>query len=221
MMHTTLHPCQTTTNQTLDQTTKAIGQTTTPMKKTTKRLTTPKNSVKSPTPSITPPTWYWTNQKREDKSQWYMHVPLRYNQPKHQWLGKQEWRQVGKIISIMINRNINAYCLQETWQLCDYMLTIRGYTVFHHRMNEKPQRQGQISAGVMIIINPDLTRAWTRARKLKPITSHPTSKFPGQTIGITPSFPNNPNRSTDTYQRKEKESIKIFFCSVYHPHEIN
>ena len=96
MMHTTLHPCQMTTKQTLDRTTKAIGQTTRPMKKKKKRLTTPKNSVKSPTPSITPPTWYWINQNREAKSQWYMHVPLRYNQPKHQWLGKQEWRQVGK-----------------------------------------------------------------------------------------------------------------------------
>ena len=136
-------------------------------------------------------------------------------------LGSRNEDKLEKIVSIMIDRNINAYCLQETWQLGDYMRTIRGYTEFYHGMNEKPQRQGQISAGVMIIINPDLTRAWTRARKLKPITSHPTSKFPGRTIGITPSFPNKPNISTDTYHRKEKESIKIFFCSVYHSHEIN
>ena len=86
---------------------------------------------------------------------------------------------------------------------------------------KKSQRQGQISAGVMIIISPDLTRAWTRAGKLKPITSSPTSKFPGRTIVITISFPNKSNRLTDTYHRKTKGNIKIFLCSIYHPHEID
>ena len=93
--------------------------------------------------------------------------------------------------------------------------------MFHHGMNENPQRQGRMSAGVMIILSPDLTRAWTRAGKLKPITSPPTSKFPGRTIGITLSFPNKSNRSTDTYHRKAKGIIKIFLCSIYHPHEID
>ena len=51
------------------------------------------------------------------------------------------------------------------------MLTIQVYTVLHHGMNEKPQRQGRMSAGVMIILIPYLTRAWTRAEKLKPMTS--------------------------------------------------
>ena len=67
-----------------------------------------------------------------------------------------------KIISLMIDGNINAYCLRETWQICDYMLTIRRYTVFRDVMNEKTQRQGRMSAGVMIILSPDLIRAWTR-----------------------------------------------------------
>ena len=129
---------------------------------------------------------------------------MRYHQPKRQWLGKQEWRQVGKIISIMIDRNINAYCLQETWQLCDYMLTIRGYTVLHHGMNEKTQRQGRISTGVIIILILDLTRAWKRAGKLKPITSLPTSKFLGRTIMITLSFPKKSN-SLDWYIPPEGE----------------
>ena len=39
----------------------------------------------------------------------------------------------------MIDINVNAYWLQETRQLGDYMLTIRGYTAFHHVMNEIPQ----------------------------------------------------------------------------------
>ena len=133
-------------------------------------------------------------------------------------LGSRNEDKLEKIISIMIDRNINAYCLQEKWQLCDYMLTIRLYTVFHNGMNEKPQRQGQISTGVMIILSPDLTRAWTRAGKLKPITSTPTYKFSGRTIRINLSFPNKSNRLTDTYHRKAKGNIKIFLCSIYHPH---
>ena len=57
-----------------------------------------------------------------------------------------------KVISLMIERNIHAYCMQETWQLGDYMLTARGFTIFHHGMNDKPQRLGRVSAGVMIIL---------------------------------------------------------------------
>ena len=98
----------------------------------------------------------------------------------------------------MTENHISAYCLQETWQLCDYILTIRGHSVFHHGMMEKPQRQGRTSAGVMIILNPALTQTWARAGKLKPITSlPPTSKFPGRMIGLTLSFPNKSNRPTD------------------------
>ena len=40
-----------------------------------------------------------------------------------------------KLISLMIIRLIHAYCIQETWQLHNYMLTIRGYTIFHHAMS--------------------------------------------------------------------------------------
>ena len=136
-------------------------------------------------------------------------------------LGVRNEDKLEKIISPMIDRNINDYCLQETWKICNYMLTIRGYTVFHHGMNEKTQQQGRISAGVMIIISPELTRVWTQAGKLKPITSPPTSKTSGRTIGITLIFPNKLNRSTDTYHQKAKGNTKIFLCSIYHPHEID
>ena len=78
-----------------------------------------------------------------------------------------------------------------------------------------------MSSGVMIILSPDLTRAWIRAGKLKPITFPLTSKFPGRTIGITLGFPNKLNRSTDTYHRKAKGIIQIFLCSIYRPHQID
>ena len=55
-------------------------------------------------------------------------------------LGGRRNEKLEKIISLMLERKIHAYCIQETWQLSDYMLTIRGYTIFHHGMSTKPQR---------------------------------------------------------------------------------
>ena len=121
----------------------------------------------------------------------------------------------------MRERRIHAYCIQDTWQLHDYMLTIRGYTVFHHGMIAKPQRQRRTSAGVTIILNPALTQAWARAGKLKPIISSPPSKFPGRMIGVTLSFPKFLNRPTDNFEQKSKGSIKLFLCLIYHPYEFN
>ena len=70
----------------------------------------------------------------------------------------------------------------------------------------------------MIILCPELARAWTRAGKLEPITSPINSKFPGRMIGLTPCFPNKLNRSNETYHRKAKGVIKLFLCSIYHQH---
>ena len=113
---------------------------------------------------------------------------------------------------------IHAYCIQETWQLHNCMIKIQGYTVFHHGLSKKPQRQGRTSAGVMIILNPALTQEWARAGKLNPVISSPVSKFSGRMIGVTLSFPNFSNRPTNTFKRKAKGSIKLFLCSIYHPY---
>ena len=91
------------------------------------------------------------------------------------------------------------------------MITIRGYTVFHHGMKEKPQQQGRTSAGVMIILCPQIAQSWTQAGKLEPITSSVDSKFPGRIIGLTLCFPNKSNRLTDTYHRRAKGVIKLFY----------
>ena len=72
-------------------------------------------------------------------------------------LGGRSDDKMEKLIWMMIARNIYAYCIQETWQIHNYMLTIRGYTVFHHSMDEKPQRLDRTSTGVMIILGADLT----------------------------------------------------------------
>ena len=133
-------------------------------------------------------------------------------------LGGKRDDKMEKVISLMRERKIHAYCIQETWQLHNYMITIRGYTVFHHGLSEKPQRQGRTSAGVMIILNPALTQEWARAGKLNPVISSPVSKFSGRMIGVTLSFPNFSNRPTNTFKRKAKGSIKLFLCSIYHPY---
>ena len=120
----------------------------------------------------------------------------------------------------MIERKIHGYCLQETWQIGNYCKTIRGHTIFHHGINDRPPGTlGRNTAGVMIILGPDLTRAWARAGKLEPLVSSPSSKFPGRIIGVTLSFPNASNRRKDRYRRTAKGSIKLFLCSVYHPYD--
>ena len=43
----------------------------------------------------------------------------------------------------------------------------------------KPHLQGQTSARVMIILCPELARAWARSGKVEPITSPINSKIPG------------------------------------------
>ena len=162
-----------------------------------------------------------------------VHIKLEQSRPSDTWphtcsiisqnvngLGTLNDKNLETIVSLMIDRKINAYCLQETWKLREYMTIIRGYTVFHHRMKEKPQRQGRTSAGFIIILFPELARAWTRLGKLEPITFPINSKFPGRMIGLTLCFPNKSNRSTDTYYRKAKGVIKLFLCSIYNPHDI-
>ena len=89
----------------------------------------------------------------------------------------------------MTENHISAYCLQEKWQLGDYILTICGHSVFHHGMMEKPQCQGRTSAGVMITLNPALTQAWARAGKLKPITSPPHLQIPWTKDRTHPKLP--------------------------------
>ena len=88
-------------------------------------------------------------------------------------------------------------------------------------MKEKPKRKGRTSAGIVIILGPVLTEAWSQARKLKPITLATKSSFPGQIIGVTLSFLNMSNRKYNNYTGKEKGRIKIFLCSEYHPYKHN
>ena len=130
----------------------------------------------------------------------------------------REDEELENIIESIIDSKIHGYCIQETWKLGMFTKTIRGHTVFHHGINERaPDAKGRNSAGVMIILGPDMTHTWTRAGKLAPVHSSLMSKFPGRILGVTLSFPNASNRPSDTYHQRAKDSIELFLCSIYHP----
>ena len=71
----------------------------------------------------------------------------------------------------------------------------------------------------MIILGPDLTRAWVRAGKLEPIQSKPNPKYPGWLVRVTLTFPNHSNGKSDTLSKRAKGNIKLFLYSSYHPYE--
>ena len=84
----------------------------------------------------------------------------------------REDKKLENIIESMIDSKIHGFCIQETWKLGTFTKTIRGHTMFHHGINKRaPDAKGRNSAGVMIIIVPDFTHAWTRAGKLAPVHS--------------------------------------------------
>ena len=121
-----------------------------------------------------------------------------------------------KIVGMMIAKGRNWCCLQETQKLRTYTTTIRENIIFHHGVEEKRNRKGRISIGITIILGLALIQAWTRVGKPPPITSSSKSKFPGRIIGVTLSFPNRPNKSTNTYHWKAKGDMKVFLWSIYH-----
>ena len=148
----------------------------------------------------------------------YPHTCMILNQNVNR-LGSQD-DKLERLIDMTLDRKIHRYYLQETWQLGRYCKTIRGHREFHHGINDRPpDTQGRNSAGVMIILGPDLIYAWARAGKLKPLQSRPSSKFSGRIIGFTLSFPNVSNRPKDRYHDTEKGTIKLLLCSIYHPHD--
>ena len=52
-------------------------------------------------------------------------------------LGNKTEDKLEQIIEIMIKRQINGYCIQETWQLYGFTLTIQEHTIFHHEMKKE------------------------------------------------------------------------------------
>ena len=70
-----------------------------------------------------------------------------------------------KLVKTMIQRNVAAFFVQETWRLGNFITTIRGRTVIHHGMEKKHNLKGRISAVVAVILNPVLTKSMVESRK--------------------------------------------------------
>jgi hypothetical protein len=76
-----------------------------------------------------------------------------------------------------------------------------------HRTN-----QGGIRKGVLIVLSPEFTEAYSRAGSTK-ITTQPCSEFAGRFLGINLTFP-----KTDPFgKRVPKSDQKLFIASIYHP----
>jgi len=81
---------------------------------------------------------------------------------------KDDAKLEGIINSIMEN-NVDAFLLQETWLIGNKTQVIRGYTVFFHGLSVALSRRGE--RGVAIILSPRFTKFYKRAGGLPPITS--------------------------------------------------
>ena len=51
--------------------------------------------------------------------------------------------KLDSIINIMSSRNIDVYCIQETWLDGNYVKEINGYTIFHHSLTKQTCNRGQ------------------------------------------------------------------------------
>ena len=97
------------------------------------------------------------------------------------------------IIDNMIDNNIDAYLLQETWLTVDWEKEIRGYLVIHHNQEKdkkKKKKKGREKRGVAIILSPYFRTAFEKAGKPKPITTDQKGIHSGRFIGISLHFPN-------------------------------
>ena len=118
----------------------------------------------------------------------------------------------------MIEQDIGACVIQETWTVGDYEKEIRGYLVIHHNYKKRHDswsNQGRERRGVAIILSPMFKKAYKRAGHPEPIkTSQRDPDAVGRFIGISLSFP-----KIDTFGKRIKGENKFFLASIYHPYE--
>ena len=132
------------------------------------------------------------------------------------------WRNSLKFescIQMMLDQNIDAMCVQETWDLDNYVKTVREFLVIHHNVSDnnwkKKKKQGGPRKGVAIILSPYFKEAYARAGSPKPITTEENSEFEGRFIGISLLFPSK----TPQGNTLESKPTKLFIASIYHPWE--
>ena len=78
-----------------------------------------------------------------------------------------------KLVETITQRNVARFCVQETWKLGNFIPTIRGHMIIHHGIGGKKNLKGRMSTGVVVILNPVLTKVWSRAGNFRQL--HPTN----------------------------------------------
>jgi hypothetical protein len=65
-----------------------------------------------------------------------------------------------EIILLMVQRNLWAASLQETWRIGDNTWENGGLTFIYHGLSEKPCKRGAL--GVAIVLSSEARKAWVR-----------------------------------------------------------
>ena len=124
---------------------------------------------------------------------------------------------VDPIIDLMVDKNILAYCVQETWIVGNANTVVRNHMIFRHNREEREVgTRGRVPGGVAIILSPTAVTAWRAAGAKPPITTHLQSKFVGRFLGLKLQFPR-----FDQFDRRLRGELKLFIASIYHPVDVN
>ena len=83
---------------------------------------------------------------------------------------------------IMARKNIDAYCIQETWFDGDFIKEIDGYTIFHHGLKKQVCSRGQ--NGVSIILSPTFSKYYKSSGSPPPVKPKNNDLTAGRFIGL-------------------------------------
>ena len=123
----------------------------------------------------------------------------------------------------MINREIDAYCVQETWLTGNWEKIINGYLFIHHGIAKETCKRG--CRGVGIFLSPHMQKCYERVEKgnREQSSDDGNSVDEGRFLSIKVEL-NSTFRLIDGAFRRRKKRVKkvqtrIKLCSIYMPVE--
>ena len=89
------------------------------------------------------------------------------------------------IIDLLVDKNILAYCVQETWIVDNVNTVVRNHMIFRHNREEREVgTRGRVTGGVASVLSPTAVAAWRDPGAKPPNTTHQQSKFAGRFLGL-------------------------------------